>query len=78
MKNLNKGDLIIICAPSHSYPNSWVRGQDPHRYSVDTPVIYLSEFKEKHGGNNPRVFFNVLTPDGEHNIFSGYCKEIPQ
>jgi hypothetical protein len=70
------GDLLIIRAPSHSYPNSWVRGQDPHRYSVDTPVIYLSEFKEK--GNNPRTFYNVLTPTGEHNIFSGYCKELQQ
>jgi hypothetical protein len=70
------GDLLIIRAPSHSYPNSWVRGQDPHRYSVDTPVIYLSEFKEK--GNNPRIFYNILTPDGEHNIFSGYCKELQQ
>jgi hypothetical protein len=70
------GDLLIIRAPSHSYPNSWVRGQDPHRYSVYTPVIYLSEFKEK--GNNPRTFYNILTPDGEHNIFSGYCKELQQ
>ncbi len=73
---MKRGDMILICAPSHSYPNSWVRGQDPHRYSVDTPVIYLSEFKEK--GNNPRIFYNVLTPDGEHNIFSGYCKELQQ
>jgi len=73
---MKRGDMILICAPSHSYPNSWVRGQDPHRYSVDTPVIYLSEFKEK--GNNPRTFYNVLTPDGEHNIFSGYCKELQQ
>ena len=74
---MKRGDLLIIRAPSHSYPNSWVRGQDPHRYSVDTPVIYLSEFKEKYG-HNPRTFYNVLTPDGEHNIFSGYCKEVPQ
>jgi hypothetical protein len=73
---MKRGDMILIRAPSHSYPNSWVRGQDPHRYSVDTPVIYLSEFKEK--GNNPRIFYNVLTPDGEHNIFSGYCKELQQ
>jgi hypothetical protein len=73
MKTPNKGDMILILATGHSYPKNWVRGQEPHRYHVDTPVIFLSEFKEKYGG-----FYTVLTPTGEHNVFSGYCKELQQ
>lgn len=75
MKTPNKGDMILILATGHSYPKSWVRGEEPHRYHVDTPVIFLSEFKEKYGGD-PRIFYTVLTPTGEHNIFSGYCMEV--
>jgi len=69
--------MILILATGHSYPNSWVRGQDPQRYHVDNPGIFLSEFKEKYE-HNPRTFYNVLTPHGEHNVFSGYCMEVPQ
>lgn len=69
---MKHGDLILVW--SHSYPVGWVMGQDPHRYDVPTPVIFLSEFSER--GEAPRVFYNILTPGGVHQIFSGFCQEI--
>ena len=68
---MKRGDMILICASGHSYPKTWVRGEEPQRYHMDTPVIFLSEFKEKY--SDPRIFYTVLTPTGEHNVFSGYC-----
>jgi hypothetical protein len=69
---MNPGDMILVW--SHSYPVGWVKGQDPHRYDVPTPVIFLSEFSET--GGDPRVFYNILTPGGVHHIYSGFCQEV--
>ena len=69
---MKHGDLIIV--RSHSYPVGWAKGTDPHRYDVPTPVIFLSEFSET--GEARRVFYNILTPSGVHQIFSGFCQEV--
>ena len=69
---MNPGDLIIV--RSHSYPVGWARGTDPHRYDVPTYAVFLSEFSET--GGDPRIFYNILTPSGVHQIFSGFCQEI--
>jgi hypothetical protein len=72
---MKPGDLIVIRAFSHSYPKGWERGQDCHKYEVDTLVVFLSEKREL-GEYNPRTFYTVLTSFGIHDVFSGYCLEI--
>jgi hypothetical protein len=71
------GDLVLIRAPCRSYPRSRNRGDDPYAWNQDTPVIYLSEKKEGDLATftNPRTFYEVLTPNGVHEIYSAFCYE---
>jgi hypothetical protein len=68
------GDLIKVYASGHSYPAGWVRGQEPYRYHLDTPVIFLGIHDTSE--SDPRVFWDIIAPTGIHTIFSGYCSEV--
>jgi hypothetical protein len=74
---MKPGDLLTIIPRTHSYPIGWVRGEEPHRYTSPTIVVFLEEFLEKsYGADNPRTFYRILTPAGEHNINSIFCHKV--
>lgn len=71
---MKRGDMIRIYAHSHGYPLDYKRGEPVIRFSSDTTGIFLEESAET--GDNPRVFYNVITDRGIINIFSGYTGEV--
>jgi hypothetical protein len=71
---MKPGDLLTIIPRTHSYPIGWVRGEEPHRYTSPTIVVFLEEFLES--GDSPRTFYRILTPAGEHNINSIFCHKV--
>ena len=71
---MKPGDLIRIYAHSHGYPLDYKRGEPVIRFSSDTTGIFLAESVEN--GDNPRVFYHVITDRGVINIFSGYTDEV--